>query len=448
MNQNTKDTMFAAIIGSVLGLVVGSATVFAQTNSNANPDVSQPPTTNTNVNADPITPAPSPEEINDLNEQIEQKKKVIEELKRQTAIYERTLEEKQNERATLQSELRDLVTSIDVTETQLNLTQTEIEFLQLEIQKVEREIADREEEIAQDREELASLLRRVYEADQVTHLEIIVQEQSFSGFFTRVQNLHALSSSVEEALTEVLDVKRQLEIAHDELSAKRASLDEQRKKLEDEQSTLEHQEAYKENLLETTKNSEEKYQELLQELRQQASSVDTEISALIEQVRDRLKARGEDVTGVEPGELSWPVDPSKGISAYFRDPTYPFRKIFEHPAIDIRLSHGSSVSAAAEGIVAIARKLDWVRDAKGKVLWPAYNFVTIVHGGSLATVYGHLSDVAVTEGQTVKRGEIIGKSGGTPGTAGAGRLTTGPHLHFEVRVDGVPDDPLKYLSAL
>jgi murein DD-endopeptidase MepM/ murein hydrolase activator NlpD len=176
--------------------------------------------------------------------------------------------------------------------------------------------------------------------------------------------------------------------------------------------------------------------------------VDSEITSLIDQVNQRLTDRGETITLLNPGQLAWPIDPGRGITAYFHDPTYPFRKIFEHPAIDIRAAHGTAVTAAGDGVVAIARRLDWVRNSKGDILWSAYNFVTIVHGGNLATVYGHLSQVAVNEGDTVRRGQVIGRSGATPGTAGAGRLTTGPHLHFEVRVNGIPDDPLKYLPAL
>ena len=62
------------------------------------------------------------------------------------------------------------------------------------------------------------------------------------------------------------------------------------------------------------------------------------------------------------------------------------------------------------------------------------------------TLYGHVSDIMVMDGQSVKAGDVIGLSGGTPGTKGAGLYTTGPHLHFEILKDGVHVDPLEYMN--
>jgi murein DD-endopeptidase MepM/ murein hydrolase activator NlpD len=74
-----------------------------------------------------------------------------------------------------------------------------------------------------------------------------------------------------------------------------------------------------------------------------------------------------------------------------------------------------------------------------------YTYVLIGHASGFATLYGHLSSVLVTPGQTVKAGQAIGLSGGEPGTAGAGPTTTGQHLHFEVIQSGVNINPLTVL---
>ncbi|MFA5793335.1 MAG: M23 family metallopeptidase, partial [Candidatus Gracilibacteria bacterium] len=74
-----------------------------------------------------------------------------------------------------------------------------------------------------------------------------------------------------------------------------------------------------------------------------------------------------------------------------------------------------------------------------------YNYIIVAHAKGYQTTYGHVSDILVEEGQTIKEGQIIGLTGGMPGTKGAGYFTTGPHLHFEVMINGKYVDPLEQL---
>jgi murein DD-endopeptidase MepM/ murein hydrolase activator NlpD len=138
-----------------------------------------------------------------------------------------------------------------------------------------------------------------------------------------------------------------------------------------------------------------------------------------------LKDRGAEVSRGVP--TLWPV---RGlVTSPFGARTSPYGAGREmHPGIDISASYGSPVSAAGSGAVIFAG-----RD-------PGYGGVVIVaHGGQLDTLYGHLSALYVREGQSVRRGQAIGAVGAT------GRAT-GTHLHYEVRVNGAPVDPRRYLA--
>lgn len=131
--------------------------------------------------------------------------------------------------------------------------------------------------------------------------------------------------------------------------------------------------------------------------------------------------------------FTWPV--YGPLSAVFGDKAYEEHFAIPHRAIDIVVSQGSPVASAADGVVFLARD----GGATG------FSYLLIGHRGGYATLYGHLSRFTVSAGQDVRQGEIIGFSGGKPGTHGAGPMTTGPHLHFEVIQSGVNIDPKSVL---
>ncbi len=132
--------------------------------------------------------------------------------------------------------------------------------------------------------------------------------------------------------------------------------------------------------------------------------------------------------------LLWPVSPTLGLSATFEDAEYEKLFKFPHHAIDIPTEQGTEVRSPAGGIV-----------TKISMNGLGYSSIVLEHDGGLQTIYGHVTDATVLQGATVRAGEVIGHTGGQPGTMGAGLMTTGPHLHFAVRKDGVLVDPMKYL---
>jgi len=124
---------------------------------------------------------------------------------------------------------------------------------------------------------------------------------------------------------------------------------------------------------------------------------------------------------------------SGNITYVFHDKNYPFAG--DHSGIDIEASQDTGVKAAAAGTV--------IEAVDGGA--SGYSYIVIRHKNNLSTVYGHLSKIGVKVGEEVSQGEIIGLSGGQIGAPGSGPNTTGPHLHFEVRLNGLAVDPVNYL---
>lgn len=231
------------------------------------------------------------------------------------------------------------------------------------------------------------------------------------------------------------------------------------RQLEEQQSILEMQQQAKAQLLEETKGQEVIYQQLLEETVQEQAQVLQDINSLrdnLKFIQDKIAELGDkfnpddfksildkDTTNVwdyinsnKDGEFmpKWPVSPSRGISAYFHDEAYRQAMGVPHQAVDIRALQSTPIHAPADGVVYKTRDNGY-----------GYSYIILAHSGGFMTVYGHVSEIRVEEGQKIKQGQVIGLSGATPGTKGAGLMTTGPHLHFEVLKGGKHVDPLDYL---
>lgn len=406
------------------------------TNTNTNNAVNQETNTNTNTNNQSNTNVEEEKSLIDLNKQIEEKRKLFEELDKKTKTYEENIKIKQQETLNLQNELAVLDIQIANTNNEIEKVKTEIEEINLEIEKLKKQIEEKEQQLSREKEKLAEFIRILNYYDQKTYLEIFIVNKSLSEFFDQMKQAQDIEKSIKGTVDEVKGLKKDLENKKTEREIKRKELEDLQEKLNNNVFNQEAQKDYKTDLLAVTKLNEAKFEELLDQAKQEQQQANSEISTLEEKAREKLNKEGinlnEQIT-----QLSWPVPTDKGISAYFHDPTYIFRKYFEHPAVDIAVSQGTEVKAAANGYVARAKNAGM-----------GYSYVMIIHNNTLSTVYGHLSRIDVTEDTYVVKGQTIGLSGGIPGTPGAGRMTTGAHLHFEVRVDGIPVNPLDYLPSI
>ncbi len=397
--------------------VGGAGFVFAQATSAPPPIVVE----------DPAAAA----DIRDLNESIAERRARVTELERQMREYQAKIERAQSEGRTLEDQLDLLANRLEKANVDIETAREEMDLVHAEITVVDRQIADVEARVNRQKVLIADLLRRMDSYDNDLTLQMLFGSESFGELFDRLHQLERLNADLADALRRAKVGKEQLVAARAEKDTKRRRLEELDAQLVAARSQFEQEAAAKESLLAVTQSSENQFRTLLLELRQEQQNLNSEVARLQTQLERRLHEGGE----ADTGPMTWPVNPAyRGISTYFNDPTYPFRHLFEHSGLDIPQAQGSPVKAATSGYVA------WVR--VGSMYG---NYIMIVHADGLATLYAHLSRPLVQPDQFVARGETIALSGGLAGAPGSG-LSTGPHLHFEVRKNGIPVNPIPYLS--
>ncbi len=375
------------------------------------------------------------EQVDALNKAVEDKQRRIKQLDGTISTYKQKIQQQQAAAASLANQVALLENRIQEKDLAVERTKQQIELSNLEIQAVSNQIQLEKQTIARRQAAIGELIRQMAQADQVSTLDAFLARPSLSELFARLDELKQVEQELVSATQSVKLSKETFEIKKAELETHRVALQAKTKELEEEQKQLEADRSAKVSLVSETSEREDEFQRILYELRQQQQSEADEVVALRDKLKDTLDAVDE---ALARGDilLDWPFTTVKRVSARFHDPTYPFRKMFEHPGIDLPAPVGTPIKAAAGGYVA------WLKTGK-----QYGNYIMLVHPGGIATVYAHLSGFAVKPDTYVERGDIIGYSGGMPGAKGAG-LSTGPHLHFEVRLNGIPVNPENYLPSL
>ncbi len=373
-------------------------------------------------------------QIKEINKEIQQKKDKIKKIQDKQKKYAKALKKTQSEEASLGNQLAILDNRLVKTELDIESVEAEIDVTGLEIKKSEAEIEDTNKEITEERGHLASILRLIYKQDRIGSLEIILLNNNLSEFLNQVKYLENINSEVGNILDSLKAYKDENEKKLSILAKKNQELSELKDDLSSKKTQLEEEQNTKTFILSQTQSNEKEYQRLIKLAKQDQANTSVEIAQREKALREKIaQMEGKKLEFNDTGFI-WAV-PKNKITTYFYDPDYLFRYIFEHAAIDIRAAQGTPVKASASGYVAR------VKDGGKK----SVSYITLVHGDDLSTVYFHLSKLLVKEDDYVVQGQTIALSGGLPGTNGAGRFTTGPHLHFGVRLKGIPVDPLEYL---
>ncbi|HCX38893.1 MAG TPA: hypothetical protein DHS36_01340, partial [Candidatus Veblenbacteria bacterium] len=317
----------------------------------------------------------------DLNNQIQTKQQELETLKKRIETYQNAIVDKQNQVSSLRNQLNILDDKIEQAALELEANELKLNTVTLQIQAVTLDIAAREADISQKKSQISELVRQLYQADQKTLLEVLVLNSSLGAFFDQLNYLEELEKALQNDIADLKIVKAELVRQQQNLASYRVQLVKSREEIELAKANLESEQQTKALILQQTRQSENRYQTLLAQTEEERTQANREVAELESEIRNRLQLAGpEALAQLGDTNFIWPVTPNKGISTYFYDPTYIFRRYFEHPAIDIPKPQGTAIKAAASGYV-----------ARAKAAGLGYSYIMLVHKDGFATVYGHVS---------------------------------------------------------
>jgi murein DD-endopeptidase MepM/ murein hydrolase activator NlpD len=344
--------------------------------------------------------------LKQIQEQLEQSKKKL-------------IETRQKEQESL-STLVTIKTELKQASRDLKRAQTKIVVNEGQIRELTVELKETEGDLSTLTARLRRRVREVYKSSAVNYLDLLFGARSMSDFINRshffskiiegdtglIQSLNRTYQKTKVQKTQLIQVTGEIKDLAQEIKAKKETISEK---------------AEQENkLYEELKERRADYERKIEELERSSAELERVIQAkMAERSRAGVYAHGT-------GALDWPL---RGrITSKFGMRRHPYwGGRHQHTGLDIATSYGDPIRSADSGEVIFS---GW---------WDGYGKAVVIdHGGNITTVYAHMSRIYAQNGAKITKGQIIGLVGSTG-------YSTGPHLHFEVRVKGRPQDPMRYL---
>lgn len=319
-------------------------------------------------------------------------------------------------------QIQELNTNITQYETEINEYNTQIVTLQDDITKTEEEIKKAEDNYNSQKKLLDDRLVTMYQAGTTEYLDVVLSSKTITEFLSNYYLLSILADSNVDFLD---TIEQQKQIIEDE----KKKLEEQKKQID----TAKEEKEKASIILQNTKVMKDTYTSQLTDQEKQIQSEIDAYQAQLNQLEAEIQSITADSLVINPnyigGEMLWPVPGYTKLSSTFKMRVHPITGVYKlHSGIDIPAPTGTNFLATNDGVVVKAG----YNTAYG-------NMVMIDHGGGVSTLYAHGDKIMVTLGQTVKKGDVVLQVGETG-------YATGPHAHFEVRINGTPVDPLPYVT--
>lgn len=350
-----------------------------------------------------------------------EQKQELQDKKEQT---EQKLEYVQEELSKAVVKIQELDDTIKQTEEDINELEVELGELQTRINEIIKTLNNIEESYTENENLLQQRLIANYEVGDITYLDMLMNSANIVDFLSSYYSIQEIVKYDIELLEQIEREKKQVEASKNELDEKKATLKLKKAKKEQLSVITQNNKSIKEQALANLSQEEQALQQKIDEYKQE----EARIEALIKVASNEYEYTGEYVGGV----MAWPVAKSGTyITSGYGIREHPIQGIIKsHSGIDIgNAGFGAPVIAAADGVVTMAGR------------YGGYgNCVMINHGNGISTLYGHGQEILTEVGKEVKKGDLIMEVGSTG-------ISTGPHLHFEVRINGSCTNPMPFLQG-
>lgn len=352
-----------------------------------------------------------------VEDELETRRQELERVQREIEEQKQNIVSTRRKEQAVSSELNRLDQRLELTEKELRYLEAQLSVTQKNVQQTDAEVKRAQAELEKRTNFLASRLRALYEIGPAGYLEVILSATDFSDFLTRFDLLQSV-------ITQDVSLLKSIKGEREQYAAKKADLETQQKRLsalqaqnQEKRGEYASRAADRERQLTKLKQQRQEYENALDELE--------ELSEELVQIIQELQAKSQ-VKFTGKLAFAWPV--SGSVTSGFGRRYHPvIRRYRNHTGIDIAAKTGTSVKASEAGVVLHS---GWL-GGYGKC-------VILDHGGGYSTLYAHNSTLLVSAGQAVSKGFLIARAGSTG-------VSTGPHVHFEVRVKGTPQDPRKFV---
>lgn len=343
--------------------------------------------------------------------------------------------------------LQQVMEQMDKVSNELAQISVKIHNTEENLRQTEGQLEETKTRIEERSKWLDSRVRLMYTDGNVSYLDVLLSSTSFTDFLERADSLQAIANQDQVLLNEHKKDKELFENQKSQLEKDFTEIKSLYAQAESRRSILEEKEIEKQQLIEKYNAEIDESDEISEE--QESLLVELAMKrAALEKEKNKLKAAqiytyknkkssssGKSSTSSSGGfsgnggSMGLPANGAR-LSSGYGTRVHPITgKVKKHTGIDLAAPQGTDIHAAAGGVVIVA---EW---------WSGYgNTVVIDHGNNIWTLYGHIRQggISVEKGQTVKKGQKIAEVGSTGNS-------TGPHVHFEVRINGTPVDPMPYL---